>query len=80
MTHSQNRIMVKKPWSTFTHLSLYPPTKRMNYVVDYLDRMKIITAKKPKKAKKKISKGAYLKQNDRVLNDRKRVRKRTKFK
>ena len=55
MTSTQNRIMVRKPWKTYTHLSLYPDTRkwRMSYVVDYLDRMKIISTKKPKSSRKK---------------------------
>ena len=50
---SQVVNQVKVPWTLHSIPGLYPPTTRLNYEVDYLDRLKKIVKKKPVVKKKK---------------------------
>ena len=59
---TNQQVKVKKlPWSPFAAPTLYPPCPRLNYTVDYLDRIKVLKKKKPKKRKMKQSAGTYVK-------------------
>ena len=74
--YSQVVNQVKPPWSLHSIPGLYPPTTRLSYEVDYLDRLKKIVKTK-KKVKKKKTVGVALQKMSQSLNKGKQ--KRVKF-
>ena len=74
--YSQVVNQVKPPWSLHSIPGLYPPTTRLSYEVDYLDRLKKIVKTK-KKVKKKKTAGVALQKMSQSL--KKGKQKRVKF-
>ena len=74
--YSQVVNQVKPPWTLHSIPGLYPPTTRLSYEVDYLDRLKKIVKPKKKVVKKKKSVGVALQQMARSLKKGKQKRVR----
>ena len=77
MSYSQNVKTVRKPWRTYSHMGLYPPTTRLNYRVTWSDQ--IVPVKRRTTKKTNNDKGNYKRKQEQKDTKTKKQIKRVRF-